>query len=240
MDLEEIAETYHEKELPDHAIERACQLFELQWMIGNIPRSADCLDLGFGDGVLFPSLASHCNLTLLEGSQRLCQKAADVQTAKNLSAEIHCVRFEDFTSSKKFDIVICSHVLEHVADPVRLLRRLRELLSPGGILIGIVPNADSLHRRLGVAIGLQSRRDDLSLRDKMVGHVRVYSLRTLLDDLAEAGLRIAKHRGFFLKPLSNSQLLPFGEEVISGLLLLSDDMPTEMCGNIGFIAAVSD
>ena len=39
-----------------------------------------------------------------------------------------------------FDLVNLDHVLEHVLDPVGLLERLRNVLSPGGVLLVDVPN----------------------------------------------------------------------------------------------------
>lgn len=41
-----------------------------------------------------------------------------------------------------FDLVTMTHVLEHVADPKRLLGRLRRALRPGGAILIEVPNAD--------------------------------------------------------------------------------------------------
>jgi len=239
-DLNIIAEQYHSVKLPDHWIEFECQLFELDWLLQNIPASSMCLDLGFGDGVLFPHLAGHCKVTLLEASELLCRKAKAEMEVKSLYADVHCTLFEEFETSTKFDVIVCSHVLEHVGDPVSLLRKLHSLLTPKGLLIGIVPNADSLHRRLGVAMGMQQRRDELSPRDLLVGHQRVYSLSSLVVDLARADFEVIKHRGFFLKPLANSQLMSFSRDVIEGLLRLSNDLATEICGNIGFVATALD
>ena len=42
-----------------------------------------------------------------------------------------------------FDIIILNHVLEHVMEPNLLLRKLHELLAPGGLLYLIVPNEGS-------------------------------------------------------------------------------------------------
>lgn len=47
-----------------------------------------------------------------------------------------------------FDLVVLSHVFEHLDDPVGGLRRLRELLAPGGRLVLFYPNPESLEARL--------------------------------------------------------------------------------------------
>ncbi len=43
-----------------------------------------------------------------------------------------------------FDVVGASHVLEHVTDPLGVLRRMLDWLAPGGLLIVEVPNAGGL------------------------------------------------------------------------------------------------
>ncbi len=50
--------------------------------------------------------------------------------------------------SGRFDLVTAMHVVEHVPDPVRLVRRMVDWLAPGGLLIIEVPNADGLGARL--------------------------------------------------------------------------------------------
>src|ERR1051325_1357328 len=42
--------------------------------------------------------------------------------------------------SELYDGIICSHVLEHIAYPGKLLEHLRRVLVPGGFLVIVVPN----------------------------------------------------------------------------------------------------
>ena len=46
-----------------------------------------------------------------------------------------------------FDTVVLWHVLEHVPDPVATIRRTRQILKPGGLLVIAVPNFESLQAR---------------------------------------------------------------------------------------------
>jgi SAM-dependent methyltransferase len=47
-----------------------------------------------------------------------------------------------------FDVVVAFHLLEHVSDPVGLLRQMMHLLRPGGLVYVRVPNLDSWYRRV--------------------------------------------------------------------------------------------
>lgn len=49
-------------------------------------------------------------------------------------------KWENVTLLKsRYDVIVCSHVLEHLEEPVTLLRSLREALIPGGYLLVLLP-----------------------------------------------------------------------------------------------------
>lgn len=50
---------------------------------------------------------------------------------------------EIIPQDQQFDVVFMGQSIEHVDDPVRVLRRLRLLLAPGGVLVMSTPNLDS-------------------------------------------------------------------------------------------------
>ncbi len=50
---------------------------------------------------------------------------------------------EIIPQDQQFDVVFMGQSIEHVNDPVRVLRRLRLLLAPGGVLVMSTPNLDS-------------------------------------------------------------------------------------------------
>ena len=47
-----------------------------------------------------------------------------------------------------FDAVTLNHVIEHTADPLALLRECTRILKPGGTLVIVTPNVDSLGQRV--------------------------------------------------------------------------------------------
>jgi len=50
---------------------------------------------------------------------------------------------EAIAEDTTFDVIFMGQTIEHVDDPVRVIRRLRLLLSPGGVLVMSTPNLDS-------------------------------------------------------------------------------------------------
>jgi SAM-dependent methyltransferase len=63
------------------------------------------------------------------------------ETARRaLGLEIVAVPVEELPRDARFDLIIMFHVLEHVGDPVPLLRECAKRLNPGGRLIVNVPN----------------------------------------------------------------------------------------------------
>jgi 2-polyprenyl-3-methyl-5-hydroxy-6-metoxy-1,4-benzoquinol methylase len=236
--LESIAESYHlNSNISDMYLENKIQMYESNWIKSKLILDILTLDLGYGDGVIYKDLHKSFLLEIIEGSSKLVEEAKDEFLRNNDSkTRIYESLFEEFDSNKKYKQVICSHVLEHVEEPRLLLKHLNNLMLENGVIVGIVPNSNSIHRQLGVSMGLSSSNDALSERDKVVGHLRVYDFQALENDLKETGFTLIEARGFFVKPLSNSQIIKLEPEVIQGLLNLSDVFPKELCANIGFVA----
>jgi hypothetical protein len=78
--------------------------------------------------------------------------------------------------------------------------------------------------------------EDLSPRDHAVGHLRVFNLDSLKRLLHTSGFQVMHERGFFLKVVSNAQMLNLNAEVIHGLCELSTELPAQFGANIGIVA----
>lgn len=199
-------------------------------------RGDSVLELGSSDGLMTEELVREFpRVVVLEGSA----KNVDSVRRRFPEVEIHHELFENFSTKERFDNVIAARVLEHVDEPVNLLRKARGWLKPGGILHVVVPNAESLNRKLGFAMGLLGQLDELTERDRNVGHVRVYRSDTLVAHIREAGLQVVELTGTFLKPLSNAQMLGWSPELIWGFYKLSDELP-QYCTELYAVCTASD
>lgn len=106
------------------------------------------LDVGCGNG-RFLKLASEMGWQV-EG---IDLDLAAVETSRSRGFSVTCGTIDVLDdASERYDIITLSHVIEHVYDPLRLLRSLYRLLKPGGRLWLETPNLDSLgHARYGPA-----------------------------------------------------------------------------------------
>lgn len=60
--------------------------------------------------------------------------------------EIITKHIENYDPQEKFDIVIMRHLLEHIEKPNLVIPRVRTFLKPGGVLLIVIPNIDSIGR----------------------------------------------------------------------------------------------
>lgn len=114
---------------------------------------------------------------------------------------------ETFETEMKFDTINMTNLLEHVDDPVKLLKNCKNHLRQGGRIIAQVPNANSIARRLGVLMGIISNIEHISKKEReFYGHQRTYTVETLMQDVLSAKLKVLDIGGILYKPLPNEML----------------------------------
>ncbi|CDZ61596.1 class I SAM-dependent methyltransferase [Neorhizobium galegae] len=189
------------------------------------------LELGIGHGYSCNHFSEYFeSYTVIDGSESVISNFREVFPSSK--AEIVEGFFEDFSSERKFDIIIMGFVLEHVAQPADILRKYRELMVPGGRCFVSVPNAESLHRRFGAAAGLLDNVLALGEGDLVLGHRRYYTVDSLTTELEEAGYSILRKEGIFLKPITTKQMisLELGRDIIDGMCKVAVDYPELSAG----------
>jgi 2-polyprenyl-3-methyl-5-hydroxy-6-metoxy-1,4-benzoquinol methylase len=180
------------------------------------------LELGPAEGCMTQLMIEDFEeLTVVDASKELLDFIPDSQKLKKVKS-----LFEEFEPDRFYDSIIMEHILEHVLDPVELLKKVMRWLNPepkGRLFIG-VPNGHSIHRLAAVKMGLLKHPCELNSRDQALGHRRVYTPKTFKDHLEKAGLTIIHSGGVFFKPLSNKQIQDnWTEEMIQGFYKLGKD-----------------
>lgn len=109
---------------------------------------ARVLDVGCGSGVLLARMQS-----LGWEAQGVEVDPGGVAAARARGVSVHQGQLADAKfPNNHFDAVHSAHVIEHVHDPVGLLRECFRILKPGGKLVIITPNTASFgHKHFGAA-----------------------------------------------------------------------------------------
>ncbi len=100
------------------------------------------LDVGCGTGAFSEGwVAIHGptqDVTLLDPSQEMVQRAKAALARKGVSAEVVAQPLQDYAPKQTFDCLLAAHVIEHQEDPKPLLTQMRNITSKGGRLWLIV------------------------------------------------------------------------------------------------------
>ena len=190
------------------------------------------LEMGCATGELSSLLiGSAARYDVVEGS------AANIAAARRRvpKARFFHALWEEFEPVERYSDIVLNCALEHVEDPVAVLSRARTWLEPDGVIHVVVPNADSLHRMVGVEMNILGSRTSLSDSDVRIGHRRVYDLDLLLRDVRAAGLEPVHWQGVFLKVVSNRQMLGWDPALIHALHVVGQRFPAN-CAELYVVA----
>ncbi len=199
-------------------------------------QNGNLLELGSFNGRLTKRLMPYSNdITCVEASDNAINDAR-----KELGQSVTFINspFETVELSKHYDNIVMTHVLEHLDDPVQVLKRVNnEWLTDDGRFLLVCPNANAPSRQIAVKMGLISHNAAVTPAEEDHGHRCTYTLDTLERDAVRAGLKVIHRSGIFFKALANFQwdrLLQtdiITHEYLDGCFKLGQQYP-DLCSSI--------
>ncbi len=105
-------------------------------LLGESPHGKSVVDVGcaYGETLYVLKRDYNCKVVGIEPSMETSQIGKEL-----FDIRIEPVLLQEF-QGEGFDLVLCSHTLEHVDNPYLFLRRLQQLMKPSGVLYLEVPN----------------------------------------------------------------------------------------------------
>lgn len=197
------------------------------------------LELGCNEGKFTERIINiFSDITCVEASSEACEVV--LNKFGNKVTVINSL-FENVQLKIKYDNTLLTHVLEHLDDPVGLLRRINEeWLSDDGKLFLVCPNANAPSRQIAVKMGIISHNSAVTKAEKEHGHRITYTMDTLERDIKRSGLKIVHRSGIFFKALANFQwdmLLKtdiISQEYLDGCYEFGQIYP-DLCSSIFFV-----
>jgi SAM-dependent methyltransferase len=157
-------------------------------LIEQLPRPATVLEVGCGDGAVLSELAdrgvgeTRTGVEISAAAVALAAERTGVTAAHVFDGEVIDA------GRAAFDLVICTHVLEHVVDPRALLRELERV---GRAIVLEVPLERNLAARRATARALSERS----------GHLHRFDRATIRSLIYDTGWQV---RGELLDPLPHA------------------------------------
>jgi 2-polyprenyl-3-methyl-5-hydroxy-6-metoxy-1,4-benzoquinol methylase len=112
--------------------------------------------------------------------------AIDYCRSFGLQAELKTMD-ELLAEGRNFDLIFMQHVLEHFRDPFETVKKCRELLQPGGILLVVVPNAN-----YGQAVKKRGKHRFYSLTGVGAEHYTYFTYQSLNALLENQGFTVVR------------------------------------------------
>lgn len=183
-EMPELVSLYERLDDPDYEAGAANRTLQMRWLLDLLkrhkPEGGTLLEIGAGSGLLVGE-AKRRGLDAygVEPSRSL------VEQARRAGVELIQGTFpHPGLAGRRFDQILLVDVIEHVDDPHALLEACRKALAPGGLLMVVTPDLDSVPARL-----LGRRWWHLRL-----AHVGYFGGRTLAMLAQRAGLRVLARR----------------------------------------------
>lgn len=193
--------------------------------ISDYKKSGKVLDIGAATGTMLQIFADHGWETVG------IEPSGSEKEIKKRGIKVIKTTFEKAKLPKNyFDVVIINHTLEHVLDPLEVVKKIKSILKNGGIVYIDVPNFGSLSSQI------MTKSWPLLLPDEHVHHFTAKSLKKLVE---KAGLEVAWSDSWSGIYDVDSVFKHFWIQLTSGKLYMLKNFVFDIFGIPGNILATS-
>lgn len=166
-------------------------------------RGKTVFDYGFGAGTFFRYCPKNAKLAGVEQDPATVDEVSNMLRCQGYQdVDLQAICIEDWQAHpllrRKYDLFLCSHVLEHLPDPVSFLRTIRPRIIPEGMFLGLVPlneraeNPHHLHAPNRVMVETWARDAGYMLRWYEENDPFMYWMQPFFGVDAGPGHRIAR------------------------------------------------
>lgn len=164
-------------------------------------KAENLLDIGCGNGTITKIIAKAVGADKVVG--------VDISTRQLIQARKKGIKTfridlnnEGIPIKTRFELIVCTDVLEHIFDPDHVLDEIYRLSKSNGYQLFSTPNFAAWYNRLALLLGWQPFNLDASLHFKgynplfrfkePYGHIRLFTKKSLIELFERHGLKVIK------------------------------------------------
>lgn len=149
------------------------------------------IDVGCGTGVIAKQYHHRASPEYYLGVEIVPE---DAEVARQFCSECILGNIEEFNAQEweslaDFDLWVFGDVLEHLYDPWKVLKKVRNSIAAGGQVLSCIPNAQNWWLQARMSTG-DWRYEDKGLLDRT--HIRFFTRQTIEEMFQEAGFEITE------------------------------------------------
>lgn len=158
-------------------------------LLKEVGHNKSVLELGCSTGFLAEIMTKQqgCQVTGVEIDPE-CAEVARTKCKQAICADLDNCDLQKVLPKERFDVILCADVLEHLRDPARLLRSLREWLTDDGYVIASIPNVAHGSVRLALLQGQFPYRPMGLLDDT---HIKFFTRALIEETFESAGYKVS-------------------------------------------------
>jgi len=157
--------------------------------ISLIPPKSKILEIGCADGFIGEYLINEkeCEVVGVEKDPEAAKKA-EKRGLKMIKGDIEeKSTFEKLLKFKKFEVILATSVIEHLKDPGKVLRELKDFLKEDGFLVVSTSNIVHWSARIKILMG-KFEYEDYGLFDNT--HLRFFTPKTFKKLIEDSGYKV--------------------------------------------------
>lgn len=200
------------KDLEDLGFERTQEMMRFKKIkeiisLLDLPNDKSIIEVGPGYKSIFTELLLKNPKIVIEPIEVLLERnRVLLQSVDQVKFYVTTIEKFRLDSAEKSCLIIMSSNLHEFIDTGKALKSCYKSLSKNGKILIVVPNQNSLHRILGVRLGLQKKINALTDTEKKMQQYRSYSISSLTEEVVRAGFEVESVETNFIKPLNHAQM----------------------------------
>ncbi|MAZ70761.1 MAG: methyltransferase [Porticoccus sp.] len=152
-----------------------------------------CLEVGCGSGNFAQLVKKHKNVSEYWGIEIEEQSAKEAKKTLNRVLLGNAEELVEQLPNNYFDTVVFNDSLEHLVDPLGLLKIIKTKLTAKGHIVASIPNVRYYKNLYNLIFKKQWCYEDSGILDRT--HLRFFTQQSIIDTFAEAGFNVNSIQG---------------------------------------------